>query len=116
MQQKSDEKRIILANQPQKQADIVDQILHIDQINSAASSVIESEPRKPDQRNSDNVFDFSEIILNEQDKQARRPLEGMEGTGGSGTSQMTSNLYEMYQSNKISDARDKGALTRNTNM
>jgi hypothetical protein len=94
----------------------VDQILHIDQINSAASSLNESETKKSAiRRNSENVFDFSEIILNEQEKLPTPPLEGIEGTGGSGTSQMTSNLLVLNQ-NKICDSQDKEGQARNTNI
>lgn len=41
---------------------------------------------------------------------------GLEGTGGSGTSEMTSNLYEIYQNNKISETKDQQTLSgRNSN-
>jgi hypothetical protein len=71
IRQQSDDKIIVLADHTQKRADIVDQILHIDQINSADSSAAVSESKKISisKKNSDNVFDFSEIIMiDQQDK------------------------------------------------
>lgn len=54
------------------------------------------------QNSADNLFDFSEIIQNDHQVaklvQLENSIEFVGGTGGSGTSEITQNLYNIMQS------------------
>jgi len=52
----------------------------------------------------ENLFDFSEIILNDHfGQRGDKTIECVEGTGGSGTSEITQTLFNIMTSNKNSN-------------